>query len=49
MPYKNKHKDRLWHRNHMRLKRVKTKLISRVVTPDVTPKYDADGNKVYDD
>ena len=32
MPYKDKHKDRLWHKNHMRLKR-KSVPKSDIVTP----------------
>ena len=44
-PYKDKVKDREWHREYMRNKRKK-----RVVTPPtVTPKVDADGNIIYEE
>ena len=33
MPYKDKYKDRLWHKQYMRDKRRLVKLNSRVVTP----------------
>ena len=35
MPYKDKRKDRLWHKNHMRIKRKLLKLMpkSDIVTP----------------
>jgi len=49
MPYKDKHKDRLWHRNHMRLKRKLLKSVPKygVVTPPTL--RDADGNVIYDE
>jgi len=49
MPYKDIQKNRLWHKNHMRLKR---KLIKSVPKSDiVTPSTlrDADGNVIYDE
>jgi len=55
MPYKDKHKDRLWHKNHMRTKRKLLKFVpkSDIVTPSTLnllhPKYDADDNRIYDD
>jgi hypothetical protein len=52
MPYKDKTKDRLWHKQHMRTKRRILKLNSRVVTPStLKPLHptDADGNVIYDD
>lgn len=50
MPYKDKYKDRTWHRNYMRTKRMLLKSVSKndFVTPSVTPKLDADGNIIYD-
>ena len=38
MPYKDKHKDKLWHKNYMRLKRKLIKLHSNsgVVTPSTS-------------
>jgi len=54
MPYKDIQKNRLWHKNHMRLKRKLLKSVpkSGVVTPStlkhVTP-FDVDDNAVYDD
>jgi hypothetical protein len=51
MPYKDIQKNRTWHKNHMRTKRKLLKSVanSKVVTPVVTPKVDADGYPVYDD
>ncbi len=61
MPYKDKHKDRLWHKEHMRIKRAKEKLYktyilheakSGVVTPSTlnpVTPIDADGNVIYDE
>ena len=48
MPYKDIPKDRLWHRNHMRLKRKLLKPVpkSDIVTPSTL--RDADGNRIYD-
>uniref|UniRef100_A0A6M3KGG3 Uncharacterized protein n=1 Tax=viral metagenome TaxID=1070528 RepID=A0A6M3KGG3_9ZZZZ len=54
MPYKDKLKDRLWHKQHMRMKRKLLKYVpkSEDVTPStlkpVTP-IDADGNAIYDE
>jgi len=53
MPYKDKHKDRLWHRNHMRLKRKSVPKYG-VVTPSTSTmldpvNHDADGYIIYDD
>jgi hypothetical protein len=49
MPYKDKHKDRLWHKEHMRLKRKLLKSVpkSGVVTPSTL--RDVDGNVIYDE
>ena len=56
MPYKDKHKDRLWHRNHMRTKRKLLKSVpkSDIVTPSTSTmldpvNHDADGYIIYDD
>ena len=61
MPYKDKTRDRRWHKDAMRIKRAKLKLYSKqilhtnsgVVTPStlnsVTPNVDADGNVIYDE
>ena len=48
MPYKDKVKDREWHRDVMRKRRAKLKLEGSIVTPEVTPKVDADGNVIYE-
>ena len=54
MPYKDRSKDKQWHRDKMRERRTILKLNSRFVTPDVTPddvsipKIDADGNVIPD-
>jgi hypothetical protein len=57
MPYKDIEKNRMWHRNHMRMIRLNkhvTNSVSKydIVTPStlklVTPKLDADGNIIYD-
>ena len=49
MPYKDIQKNRLWHKNHMRLKRnlLKLKLNSKVVTPSTS--RDTDGNIIDED
>ena len=46
MPYKNKQKDRQWHKAKMRERRAILRLNGRFVTPSVTPKRDADGNSM---
>jgi len=46
MPYKDKHKDRLWHKNHMRLKR---KSVPKYVVVTPPTLRDADGNVIYDE
>ena len=48
MPYKDKERDRRWHKAKMRERRAILRLDSRVVTPSVTPKIDADGNPIPD-
>ena len=54
MPYKDRSKDKQWHRDKMRKRRAILRLNSRFVTPDVTPdvklppKIDADGNVIPD-
>jgi hypothetical protein len=59
MPYKSEEKNRIWHREHMRMKRLILKGFSKqmlhtnsgVVTPStltiVRPQLDADGNVIY--
>ena len=53
MPYKDIQKNRLWHKNHMRLKRKLLKSVpkSDIVTPSTLTllHHDADGNVIYDD
>lgn len=49
MPYKDRDKDRHWHKLKMRERRATLKLNSRFVTPPVTPKIDADGNPILDE
>ena len=46
MPYKNRDKDRQWHKLKMRERRQTVKLRGRFVTPSVTPTVDADGYPV---
>jgi len=53
MPYKDKDRDREWHRAVMKKRRLVEKLASkgRFVTPGVTPKkveLDADGNIIWE-
>ena len=37
MPYKDKYKDRLWHKNHMRTKRKLIKLLNPTNFTNFTP------------
>lgn len=53
MPYKDKGEDTKWHREKMRERRELLRLADElmklnmgIVTPDVTPKLDADGNAI---
>lgn len=58
MPYRDRVRDREWHRDYMRQKRSVTPYVRGHVTPDVTPhthtteshyEFDVDGNPIYDD